>query len=465
MFLDPEPRPPRHTMSSGFFSSRNPIASPRDVHRTAIRRKALHERSESQNNQARTALSSREATPEKSTVRLIPYSSPPAMRRPTSKEAWALGDSAEKENDPMNTLRRSRWAVPKGSKDDAQVLASDEQAQGTDQSDFDISDTTAFSIGDDASRTPRPITERVPRIPPPVVIPIPKPAWHRRSVSSGIMSDSSTLYFQRDGDGSLAFADNIFPPSESRRQTQLSFDTTLQGTPTPYESEAAEAADLMKPPPIQSQPLQVWPEASPERSTVRVIDSPGGSEASEEDTRPQSSQASLPHADTDLPDELVYDSAMQNSDVSRLHSTSSIPNIEAFGSSPPRIERDDSAFMMSDDSRLPEFSSPVLSASSRKMMTLIAGLRMVPRHLNCHRQISLRIVHRRPGRRLEGVNCKAPLPSNRSNHVYSILHLRTPIHLAVLGNKGGRRLFIFRPLPILYPPCESLEGVFDIDKL
>lgn len=90
---------------------------------------------------------------------------------------------------------------------------------------------------------------------------VPKPAWHRRSRSSGNDSSYSTL---KETDHSI-FAYNT-------RSDRLSQGTTLRGTPTPTEHELRErieAEESERQGPVHA--LQTLQETSPERTTIRAV--------------------------------------------------------------------------------------------------------------------------------------------------------------------------------------------------
>lgn len=224
---------------SGFFSSQTPVLSPRDSR--SAKRKPLHERSSSRNNQRETAKS-----PERRTVRLIKQSpSPSPTRKYDGKEI--LG----KENVVVGQrgLDPGLSAQPKLVEEHSGFLSADK--------DVSVSDKSTST-----NETPGPDDQPRVDVQPKVVhLTNFAKGWHRRSVSSGKYSDSSTL---RDSD--FAFAQQI------DRNDRLSQGTTLRGTPTSHEHELRariDAEDTAAQGPAQA--LATLQEVPQDSSTVRAV--------------------------------------------------------------------------------------------------------------------------------------------------------------------------------------------------
>ncbi|KAK5163591.1 uncharacterized protein LTR77_010540 [Saxophila tyrrhenica] len=237
MFLDPDPKRAKQqaNRNSGFFSSQKPIESPRDLRATA-RRKAqpLGERSKSQINEL---PSWRDAAI--STVRLVKHSPPQSAQvHSDAEEGQTLGNEDDVQGRDVSVVKpasASDAGFPAKSVSD--VDASANEVQKLEQPDtHSLLHTT-------------PIHAQL------ATHGVPKKEWHRRSTSTGNYSTSSTL---KGTEESLLLR---------RSDIRLSQGTTLRGTPTPTEEELRQRIDADD----SLHSLQTLHEASPERSTLRVV--------------------------------------------------------------------------------------------------------------------------------------------------------------------------------------------------
>lgn len=249
MFLDPEPKGrqgrSRNTMS-GLFSQQRPITDPLGSHNNT-KRKPLHERSKSQNNQQKPGRHQHIPT-----VRLVTQSP-----SPSTTPSRRVHDDAEKENSAQ-----ARASSPESPTSRDMPLSASKPGISASGQDYGVSDKIYPTNYIPKLDLPPAIT----LIPKSSAHPVPKTAWHRRSTSSGNYSESSTL---KDPNHSVV--------SFGQRSGRFSQGTTLRGTPPPFldledldrvpESLQKESAEDQRPTHL----LHTLQEASPERSTTRAV--------------------------------------------------------------------------------------------------------------------------------------------------------------------------------------------------
>lgn len=396
MFLDPEPKRPktsnssrssiasssiaststgdvsglgssRKDMSSGFFASNKPIRSPRDSQHT--RRKALHQRSNSKNNEQLpgTIL-------EHPTVRLVNPSPSPPQTQHADDERHDVddddSDEGEKENRQQNQgalprLPRSDWAK------EASVSYPSISAASREQS---VSEPHLAANE----------VQNVDRAPAIALLPnnsqheLRSPAWHRRSTSSGTYSESSTLQ-----DSEVAFSKKSL---KSERFSSLSQLSTLRGTPTPYEQELRDRAEgdsrssSARVGPAQA--LETLQETSSERterlSTIRAVPSSdtsssspsepgpgsGSNEASPTTIRPGTSPSDLEQTPNVQTPNVSRGRSRRTFSDSSLQSPPSIVNLRHITSSTPSHDRERSESQAISERTIPYHSSPNFIAYS-----------------------------------------------------------------------------------------------------
>ncbi|KAK5118609.1 hypothetical protein LTR85_008074 [Meristemomyces frigidus] len=313
MFLDPEPKRQKLSMSaSPFFSAQVPADSPGDQ-RWRIKRKPLQEQTQSQINQQHHPGN----YPEKPTVRLVTDSptTSPHHRSSTSASESDFDDiqtakEIKVQRYDRSPHRLSDLALVQGASAAESGLpgfaASSESSQ-----DQGVSDSYASTNGAPKFGLPPSIT-LLPKYSDHVV---PKTAWHRRSGSSGNYSTSSTL---KEADSSI-FA-------YGRRSERLSQGTTLRGTPTPTEHELRERIDAEEA--VRQGPahaLQTLQETSPERATIRAVppsvkssltgDHLGSGPSESSLARPQTARS---ESDAERPPEIPRKSSRRRSSASSL---------------------------------------------------------------------------------------------------------------------------------------------------
>lgn len=290
--------------SPGFFASQRPIASPRDQ-RNPPRRRALHQRSKSHQNQQEPSQ-----VPEQPTVRLVnPSPSPPST---TSSHQSRCGDDESKEN-----WQQDHGALPRLPSSGLVKRAS-------------VSNSSISAAGRDygVSETPTPANEaqRVDNAPNITLLPnnsqheLSRPIWHRLSTSSAY-SQTSTLH-----ESEIASSKKS---GKSQRYSSFSQISTLRGTPTPYEEEnrerAAEGEVAARSGSGLALALQTLQETSPERperlSTIRPVPPSDTSSPTEQGpgsdsspTRPRTARSS----DLETPSTVPRN---------RTYSTGSIPSL------------------------------------------------------------------------------------------------------------------------------------------
>lgn len=348
MYLDPDPktryrnsRGNRDSMS-GFFSSQRPIQNPRD-HRTTVKRKSLYE---VQGNSQQSPWLNRD----RSTVRLVTTPSPSGTVRNIRdrSDIIEVASDSEKEN-RQEFSKESETELPGFSASNVSGLFSrDSTANQPPGSQRSESTSLVSTTPIHARYATRPSEWQNWR------------SWNRLS-SAGDLSSSSTLF--REGD-------SVFSRSErtSERESGISDLSTLRGTPTPQEQDYQArikdedwAAHVRQP---SVSVLESLAEASPERSTVRVVPQTRGSESSELALRSEPSQSSVVVRPQSSPQ------SASNSDQTPPHprrssrrssSTSSLPaplNIRKASASPtPRKQRSQESIAASEVSVLPA-SSP-----------------------------------------------------------------------------------------------------------
>ena len=342
MFLEPDPRPAKNTMSSGFFSSQTPVASPRDAR--SAKRKPLHERTKSQNNQQNP-----KSSPEKPTVRLVKPS--PVPDSPSTKTIVSGDDNGQENKDTIQE-KPLRWPQLGDVEKDASVS---DPGFGASKQEFGVSGVPTPTNGlrrderpantappqDDASRFQR------------------KAPWHRRSLSSGNYSESSTL---KESEKSFT--------QRSDRSQRLSDGTTLRDTPTPSERETRAHADeeedeedLSLLPP---QGLDALPETSPERSTIRAISSSPTSDSRPDSAPSDSSSSTRPRSlpsGSDQPTAISRANSRRTISVDSIHPLPQQFHIRSAGVSPSSFHQSQESFTQSDATPIPA-SSPNFIAYS-----------------------------------------------------------------------------------------------------
>ncbi|KAK0802471.1 hypothetical protein LTR75_008246 [Friedmanniomyces endolithicus] len=354
MFLDPEPNKRQKAISPSPFLPPPMPSEGLDDQRWRVKRKPLHERTKSQNNEQGL-----DANPGKPTIRLVRHSPTPSTHQRSSVSSDVDYDDIKLAKrislKRYNSGRaRARLSQPAGVVPEASAAEQGYDVQSQDVRLGSVSQSTLSSSNDEAQ------TLQTLQLPPSVILvpqstthAVPKTAWHRRSGSSGNYSTASTL---RDGEHSL--------PGNSRRSERLSQGTTLRGTPTPYELErpkSIEEEEGSGQGPAHA--LQTLQDPSPERTTIRAVppsvtsitttDDHLGSGPSE--TSLASPQAGPPPtASDDLP-------TIPPKSSRRPSSTDSIPATLSIRktSSPPTPHAPTLQDARS-DSVLPEPSSPVL---------------------------------------------------------------------------------------------------------
>ena len=294
MFLEPDAKK-RHSRGnrdnmSGFFSSQREIASPRDL-RPTIKRKALplHERSQSDNNRENQ---SRWLRAENTTVRLVKQTPSPSGTVRNTRENGEDDQDLDtgKENRQFDAKRdrdrssKTSFYSQSTSVSEPWLHVSDDDPAANGQQNFRRSDASSLlsAIPIHVQYATRPGDEVGPRL-----------VWQSwrapsRLYSTGDSSISSTLF--REGESS------VFGASE--RETEFSDLSTLRGSPTPQEQEfqtrlKEEDLDAHQVRHSDVSVLESVQEASPERSTVRVVSPTSGSESSELALRSEPSQSSI----------------------------------------------------------------------------------------------------------------------------------------------------------------------------
>ena len=345
MFLDPDPKRKSKSMSaqSGFFSSQRPIESPRDIHRTTVRRKELplHERSPSRNNQQQNPPPS----PEKPTVRLVKPSPPKVIEENNNSD----------DNEPENSV-----AGKENRQDVAGLLVKPASAAkpgfpGFAASSQDINVSDLHNRPNEARSSNPSNSYSLLSTNPNLAAAGPRKEWHRRSGSTGNYSTSSTL---KESDTSIF--------GGQRSESRFSQGTTLRGTPTPYEQEFRERVDVddSELSQVSVPTLYSLREASPDSTTVRVVPPSQGSDASERPLSSEHSESSIVERPQTSPQS--YPDSEQRPPVPRRSSrrsssASSLPeplNIRKTSGSPtPRHQRSQESLAQS-EATIPAPSSP-----------------------------------------------------------------------------------------------------------
>ncbi len=265
MFLDPDPKRAKQQSnrgSSGFFSSQRPIESPRD-HRKTTKRKAqpLAELSKSQINEQNPW-----SDPGITTIRLV---------KPTPPQPVEHNGNAEKDQKSArkeNTKGQSVSLVKPASASNAGLpgFPASNLAKSVSDTDTPANETHKLEQPDTHSLL---YTTPIHAQPNTGDRAIPETEWHRRNYSN-----SSTL---------KGVEDSVLEQRSARNSTRLSQGTTLRGTPTPTEQELRQRIEADDS--IGQTSLHTLHEASPERSTLRVV---APSEDGESIDDPLSSEAS-----------------------------------------------------------------------------------------------------------------------------------------------------------------------------
>ena len=188
MFLDPEPRLGKHSMSaSPFFSAQNPTESPGDQ-RWRIKRKPLQERTQSQINKQRPRLN---RDLEKQTIRLVTHTPPRSSADTQTPSIPSLtSPDLEDHGKEIEVQSRKRASSRLAGLSPANRGAST-TTQGSSVSDeYDrVSGFDNLANGTNRLALP-PCIALIPKTSSHV---LPKTAWHRRSASLRDYSPSSTL--------------------------------------------------------------------------------------------------------------------------------------------------------------------------------------------------------------------------------------------------------------------------------
>ncbi|KXT05994.1 hypothetical protein AC578_367 [Pseudocercospora eumusae] len=376
MFLEPDPRRTKLTghgqSMSGFFSSQRPIESPRERQQRRWQgRKALHERSQSQNNQSYPATASSQPT-----VRLVKpsLSDPtlPAHVRDDSSASSELDDGKENWNKTVEEEEEddeAEAAIPRLLPQSGVLKEAKASEPGFSASSRDLSVSEAgLPTNEVRSLDLLPNNSHETVTAPDQTLP--EPAWPRRSTSSGYYSQCSTLQ-----------ASEITLAPRRARSQRTSQATTLRTTPTPastpYEQEnrARAHADQDLPGLRPAHALETLQEASPERLiTIRPV--PHSDTSSPDEPRPgsqPSSEGTLSRprtapATTESPTDSEPSPTSRRS-PRRVHSTGSIrtlpstPNLREVSSSPIVETYDSESVTISGPAQLPS-SSPNFFAYS-----------------------------------------------------------------------------------------------------
>ncbi|KAK0891262.1 hypothetical protein LTR57_024846 [Friedmanniomyces endolithicus] len=342
MFLDPEPNKRQKAISPSPFLPPSMPGEGLDDQRWRVKRKPLHERTKSQNNEQGL-----DANPGKPTIRLVRHSPTSSINQRSSVASEVDYEVIIKLAKRISLKRynsghaQARLSHPAGVVPEASAADQVFEAPSVSDSDLSTSEAQTLQLPPSVILLPKSTTYAVP-----------KTAWHRRSGSSGDYSTASTL---RDGEHSLL--------GNNSRSERLSQGTTLRGTPTPYESEhpkAIEEEEGSGRGPAHA--LQTLQEASPERTTIRAVPPSFTSTSTTDDhlgsgpseTSLASPQAVLPSVSDDPP--IVPPKSSR-----RSSSTDSIPaplSIRKTSSPPtPHASTSQDARL---DSVLPEPSSPVI---------------------------------------------------------------------------------------------------------
>ncbi|KAK0270256.1 hypothetical protein LTR91_018565 [Friedmanniomyces endolithicus] len=348
MFLDPEPNKRQKAISPSPFLPPPMPGEGLDDQRWRVKRKPLHERTKSQNNEQ-----GQDANPGKPTIRLVRHSPTPSIHQRSSvasdvdyddiKLAKRISLKRYNSGRALARLSHSADVVPEASA----ALP----GHGTPSPDASLESVSPLSLSTNEAQTLQ-LPPSVILLPKSTTHAVPKTAWHRRSGSSGNYSTASTL---RDGEHSLL--------GNSRRSERLSQGTTLRGTPTPYELEqpkSIEEEEGSGQGPAHA--LQTLQEASPERTTIRAVPPSVASTTTDDHLGSGPSETSLasPLA-VSLPSVSDDPPTVPPKSSRRPSSTDSIPAPLSIRktSSPPTPH----AWTLQDarsDSVLPEPSSPVL---------------------------------------------------------------------------------------------------------
>lgn len=372
MYLDPSPKPlsshghrpqsysrNRDGMSSGFFSSQRHVVSPRNrEHRATFKRKPLQETEPNR----QSWLDIRDKT----TVRLVNQTPSPSGTVRNLKDDDEIQNPSEPEKEIQETSAdlQKHFGVSKPAEEQGSEAQSlDRSVSGVFRQDTTANQLTANEQSEgSALHSTTPIhAEYATHAGYPAG---PRSEWQRwrswnRLSSTGDLSTSSTLF--KEGD-------SVFSGSErtSGRQSEFSDLSTLRGT-TPNEEYQAGIKSEDWAPEVRQPSVSVLDsvlEASPERSTVRVVPHSQGSESSGLAIHSEPSQTSViirPQASPRSPSDSDQTSPLPRRNSRRSSSTSSLPaplNIPQASASPvPRNQRSQESIAASEVS-IPQASSP-----------------------------------------------------------------------------------------------------------
>jgi hypothetical protein len=368
MFLDPQPTQPQSSHSSPFASTQMSAERPGSQH-WKIKRKPLHERTPSQNNQPgkRSPKQGKSVDVEpppaeasKPTVRLVTQS-PPSTSHSAHGKTLSLSESAfdSSEFEEVHTAEEIR--VHRYDRVSSRLSRASAAKPGL----------PALSV----SESPKPANE-LPKLefPPSITLQpnpwthvSPKSEWHRRSVSSGNYSTSSTL---KEGDISI---NNSSAPS---KRVRLSSGTTLRDTPTPIEPDAHIATDEQEDR-GPAHALRTLQEVSPARTTVRAVPPSVKSSPSDDQLTSGQSETPLPPdhtglstSDSDCAPDITRKSSRRKPSGTSVPAPLTIrkagsPGVVSSSSASlpgphaPRQQRSEESFAQSEAS-YPEPSSPIV---------------------------------------------------------------------------------------------------------
>lgn len=351
MFLDPDPRSAKKSAASPLAFAGMPTTVRPEDQNWWTKRKPLQERGDLRRNEQRRKLRTpspafdSQTLPEPPTVRLVKHSPSSSMDPRSSMSDWGadevhLAKQLTVQKYDGASARLSQAAV-------AQEASVAEPGLFASSQDLNVSASQPAANEDPKTSLPRIVT----------LLPQHSTArsrWHRRSVSSGNNTNSSTLF---EGDTSSTLV------APSRKSQRLSDGTTLRGTPTPYEQEHLDRSeDDDSPQKGPAHALQTLQEASPERpTTVRAVppsvSSDGirdrlGSLPSERSPTSRPLTASSESDAESLPNIQRFDS--------RRPVGSPLSSHLAITSSPPAQQSQASEQPLRSDSIFPDPSSPII---------------------------------------------------------------------------------------------------------
>ena len=314
MFLDPDPKQQKAS-GSGFFSSQRPIVSPRDS-APSWRRKPLplSQRSHSENNRQNQGEDTL-----KPTVRLVKPLPPEPLE---TSHIGEDGDDISRKENGKDAQHVEQSTSPPADDVENSLLKPGSSYFADSGQEFQVSDVhTPTNEAQNPTKARR--DNRLSSL---TGNDISKTQWPRRSASPGNYSTSSTL---RE-------SDIQYGPKSLRSESRTSEGTTLRGTPTPSELEQRDRSVIEE---DSSQlslntTLPSVEEASPERSTVRLISTPrrfvsgedkAASDTSNSTAEPQRISLTDPAVQPSFPEQI----SPEHSSTSSLPTT---PNLQHFDS-------------------------------------------------------------------------------------------------------------------------------------